>query len=240
LFPGITVGSSPDGLSSFYGPVWSSEGVFRETIMTRWIGVAFGAGWLMIAEAVASPPVGPREALESAIVQVVSILQHGEINGTPVGDSSAELRRITREVFDFDEISQRTLAHHWQLRTHEEQAEFVALFRGLLERSYMAQIRAYAGEPITVVGESVEGDLATVRSRLATRGGAEVALDFRMHARPGRWQVYDVLIGGVSLVSSYRSQFERVIQSESYGALRDRLQRKSLDTAVAERQRESK
>src|SRR5436190_412113 len=117
--------------------------------MTRWIGVAFGAGWLMVAEAVASPPVGPREALESAIVQVVSILQHGEINGAPVGDSSAELRRITREVFDF-------------------------------------------------------------------------------------------LIGGVSLVSSYRSQFERVIRSESYGALRDRLQGKSLDTAVAERQRESK
>ena len=201
--------------------------------MTRWIGVAFGAGWLMVAEAVASQPVGPREALESAIVQVVSILQHGEINGTPVGDSSAELRRITREV-------RRALAHHWQLRTHEEQAEFVALFRGLLERSYMAQIRAYTGETITVVDESVEGHLATVRSRLVTRGGAEVALDFRMHARAGRWQVYDALIGGVSLVSSYRSQFERVIRSESYGALRDRLQRKSLDTAVAERQRESK
>ena len=208
--------------------------------MTRWIGVAFGAGWLMVAEAVASPPVGPREALESAIVQVVSILQHGEINGTPVGDSSAELRRITREVFDFDEMSRRALAHHWQLRTHEEQAEFVALFRGLLERSYMAQIRAYTGETITVVDESVEGHLATVRSRLVTRGGAEVALDFRIHARAGRWQVYDALIGGVSLVSSYRSQFERVIRSESYGALRDRLQRKSLDTAVAERQRESK
>src|SRR5205809_76850 len=91
-----------------------------------------------------------------------------------------------------------------------------------------------------MVDESVEGHLATVRSRLVTRGGAEVALDFRMHARAGRWQVYDALIGGVSLVSSYRSQFERVIRSESYGALRDRLQRKSLDTAVAERQRESK
>src|SRR5207302_8741568 len=121
--------------------------------MTRWIGVAFGAGWLMVAEAVASPPVGPSEALESAIVQVVSILQHGEINGTPVGDPSAELRRITREVFDFDEISRRTLAHHWQLSTYEEQAEYVALYRGLLKRSYIAQTRAHAIETITVVDE---------------------------------------------------------------------------------------
>jgi phospholipid transport system substrate-binding protein len=208
--------------------------------MTRWIGAALGAGCLMAAEAVALPPGGPGEAVESAIVQVMSILQHGEINGTPVGDRSMEIRRIARAVFDFDEISRRALAQHWQVRTREEQAEFVALFRGLLERAYMAQISGYAGETITVLGEKMEGDLATVRSRLVTRGGAELALDFHMHARAGRWQVHDVLIGGVSLVSSYRSQFERVIRSESYGALRDRLRRKSLDTAVAERQQESK
>src|SRR5947208_11553489 len=138
--------------------------------MTRWIGVAFGAGWLMVAEAVASPPVGPREALESAIVQVVSILQHGEINGTTVGDPSAELRRITREVFDFDEISRRTLAHHWQLRTHEEQAEVVALFRGLLERSYMAQIRAYTGGTIPVVDGPGAVALSRVRCSPLPRG----------------------------------------------------------------------
>ena len=53
--------------------------------------------------------------------------------------------------------------------------------------------------------------------------------------REGRWRVYDVLIGGASVVASYRSQFDRVIRTESYRALRERLQTKSFDTAVAER-----
>ena len=56
--------------------------------------------------------------------------------------------------------------------------------------------------------------------------------------REGRWRVYDVLIGGASVVASYRSQFDRVIRAESYRVLRDRLQEKHLDTALARRRAE--
>jgi phospholipid transport system substrate-binding protein len=206
--------------------------------MTIWIGMAISVAWLMVAEvAVASPAVGPRDAVESAIVRVLSIMEHGEVNGTPVADRWAAIRRIASETFDFDEISRRALARHWQARTPDEQAGFVALFRDLLERSFLATLGAYAGESITFVGESVDGGSATVRSKLVTRRGTEMALDYHMHARDGRWQVYDVLIGGVSFVSGYRSQFDRVIRAESYSALRARLQ-KNLDTAVAERRQE--
>ena len=62
-----------------------------------------------------------------------------------------------------------------------------------------------------------------------------IDLDFRLRVRDGRWQADDVRIGGASVVSSYRSQFDRVIRTESYRALRERLQTKGFDTAVAER-----
>ena len=68
--------------------------------------------------------------------------------------------------------------------------------------------------------------------------GTEIPLDYRVRARDERWLVYDVQIGGMSFVSSYRSQFDRVIRTEGYGALRGRLQKKSLDTALAERRPE--
>jgi phospholipid transport system substrate-binding protein len=207
----------------------------RETKMTMWMGVAIAAAWLMMAgTAVASPAVGPSEAVESAIVQILNVLSNGEAEGAPVADRSAEVRRLTRDLFDFEEISRRALARHWQELNTDEQTEFVTLFRDLLERVYMGQLGSYSGEKITFVGEVVEGDVATVRSKVVTKKGTEIPLDYRMHTRDGRWYVHDVKVGGFSFVGSYRYQFDRVIRTESYAALRGRLQKKTLDTAVAQ------
>lgn len=196
------------------------------------------AAWLMVAGvAVALPVTGPREAVESAIVQVLSVIQDGEVNGKAVTDRRAEVRRIARELFDYDEMTRRTLSRHWSQRTADEQAEFVALFSDLLERSYVSRIEAYAGEKITFVGESIDGGFATVRSKVVTQRRSETVLDYRMHVRDGRWQVYDVLIDGVSFVSTYRSQFDRVIQAESYGSLVERLRKRNFESAVAERKK---
>ena len=198
------------------------------------------AAWLMVAgAAVASPVTGPREAVESAIVRVLSVIQDGEVNGKAVTetDRRAEVRRIAREMFDYDEMTRRTLSRHWSQRTADEQAEFVALFSDLLERSYVSRIEAYAGEKITFVGESIDGGFATVRSKVLTQRRSETVLDYRMHVRDGRWRVYDVLIDGVSFVSTYRSQFDRVIQAESYGSLVERLRKRNFESAVAERKK---
>ncbi len=195
------------------------------------------AAWLMVAGAAASPVVGPREAVESAIVRVMSVIQDGEVNGKVVVDRRAEVRRIAHELFDFDEISRRALSRHWTERTPEERAEFVVLFGELLERSYVNRIEAYTGDKLTFVGEALDGSFATVRSKVVTQRRSETVLDYRMHLRDGRWQVYDVLIDGVSFVSTYRSQFDRVIQAESYGALVERLRKRNFDTAVADRRK---
>ncbi len=196
------------------------------------------AAWMMVAgAAVASPVMGPREAVESAIVRVLAVMQDGEVGSKAVPDRRVEVRRIAREMFDFDEISRRALSRHWAARTPEEQSEFVGLFSDLLERAYTNRLEAYGGEKITFVGESIDGGFATVRSKVVTQRRNETLLDYRMHLRDGRWQVYDVLIDGVSFVSTYRGQFDRVIQAESYGALVDRMKKKNFDTAVAERKR---
>jgi len=208
--------------------------------MTTWIGIAISVAWLLVAEsAVASPAVGPREAVEAAVVRVLSIVKDGQAAGAPEAERSREIRRIAGEMFDFDEIARRALSQHWQALLPEEQAEFVTLFRDILERSYMAQIEACGGERITFVGESIDGDSAIVRSKVVTRQGTEIPLDYRLHVRDGRWRIYDVVVRGISVVASYRTQFDRVVRTESYSALRDRLQNKILDTATAQRRPES-
>ena len=191
------------------------------------------AAWLMVASAVAIPATGPRETVESALTRVVSVFQDTELR---VG-RRAEVRRIARQLFDFDEMTRRTLSRHWAARSHEEQTEFVALFAELLERSYMNRLEGYADEKMTFVSEAVDGGYATVKSKVLTQRRTETAVDYRLHIRDGRWRVYDVLIDGVSFVSTYRSQFDRIITAESYETLVSKLRQKNGDMAVAERAR---
>jgi phospholipid transport system substrate-binding protein len=198
------------------------------------------AAWIMVAGAVAAPAMGPRETVESAVGRVVTLLQDGdtvktESTARQAADRRTEIRRLARELFDFEEVTRRTLSRHWAARSADERAEFVALFTDLLERSYVSRVEAYAGENIAYFGEAVDAGYATVRSKILTDRRSEIALDYRLHLRDGRWRVYDLQIDGVSFVSTYRSQFDRIIQAESYAALLERMRKKSVEATVAER-----
>jgi phospholipid transport system substrate-binding protein len=197
------------------------------------------AALMLFASLTGSPATTPRQVVQAAVDRVVAVL-----DGTQTGHDRAdrveprvpsnersrgELRRIAVDLFDFDEMARRTLSRHWAGRTRAEQAEFVSLFMDLLERSYVGRIESYAGEKIAYVGESVDGGYALVRSKIvAPRRRQETAVDYRLHRRDGRWKVYDVLIDGVSFVSTYRSQFNRVITASSYSALADALRKGRL------------
>jgi len=147
----------------------------------------------------------------------------------------AEIRRVASDLFDFDEMARRTLTRHWNSRTPEERTEFVRLFTDILERSYVARIEQFSGERILYLTETVDGPYATVRSRIVTRRPAEIAVDYRLMLRDGRWRAHDVLLDGVSFVATFRSEFERIIQQSSYGGLVDKLRKRAVQTTAIEK-----
>jgi phospholipid transport system substrate-binding protein len=99
----------------------------------------------------------------------------------------------------------------------------VKLFGDLLDRAYMSKIDLYQGERVQYVGEPSNGNEATVKTVIATKKGSEVPVDYRMHLKDGRWLVYDVVIEGVSLVANYRTQFNKIVQTEGFDRLVQRL-----------------
>jgi phospholipid transport system substrate-binding protein len=195
--------------------------------------------WMLVATAVAAPVPSPREIVQNAVDRVVLAVERAEMESNSASQRQAlqrrrlEIRRTAGELFDFDEVARRALSRHWSARSPEEQVEFVRLFTDLLERSYIGRIESYAGERIVYVGESVDGGFAIVRSKVVTSRRGETPLDYRLHLRDGRWKVYDVLIDHVSFVATYRSEFSRIIQKESYAALLERLRKQSADAALA-------
>ena len=180
---------------------------------------------LLALAATGAAATEPTEQLKASIDRVLAVLEDPKLKPAPTApERSAAVRKIADDIFDFDEIAQRSLARHWRMLTDEQRQEFVHLFSDLLERSYMSKIELYSGEPIQYTGERVDGDLATVTTRIITKNGTEVPIDYRMLKHGAGWLVFDVIIEGVSLVANYRAQFNTIIQTASYGELIKKIQ----------------
>ena len=176
----------------------------------------------------------PTDQLKQHVDEVVRVLDDPSLKDKPA-QRRATVRKISEEVFDYQDTARRALGPHWTNRTPEEQREFVVLFSDLLERSYFARIDRYQGEKVKYGAETINGNEAVVKTVIVTRAGSEVPVDYRMHLVDGRWRVYDVNIEGVSLVSNYRTQFNKIVQTESYQVLVQKLRAKDAEPAASNR-----
>lgn len=175
-------------------------------------------------DAAAGPPT---DQLRRSIELVLKILSDNELKTeAKTAQRRAMIRTVANEIFDFGEISRRSLGRHWQARTPAEREEFIRLFGDLLEHSYITKIEGYSGEKIQYAGELADGEQATVKTRIVTRQGTGVPVDYRMFQRNERWRAYDVTIEGVSLVANYRTQFNSIIQRTGYPDLVVKLKAK--------------
>ena len=187
------------------------------------ISIVLSAGAARDAVAREGVQAGPAtEQLRARVERVIALLDDRELKARPAARRAA-LRTAATDIFDFAEITRRSLGRHWQATSPSEREDLVALMTALLERSYLSRIEQYSGERIVFAGETAEGDLATVRTRLVTKGGVETPIDYRLYKVGDRWMVYDVSVEGVSLVANYRSQFNKIIQTSSAHGLVERL-----------------
>ena len=162
----------------------------------------------------------PTDQLRSSVDQMVKVLDDPALKAdSRAQDRRAAIRKEAQVVFDFGETAKRALGRHWQGLSEKDRQEFTGLFTDLIERAYISKIERYSGERIAYAGESVEGGLATVRTRFVTKQGTEIPVDYRMQQRGDRWLVYDVMVEGVSLINNYRTQFDKIIQTSSYAEL---------------------
>ncbi len=166
----------------------------------------------------------PTEQLRGGIDRVFKILRDPEM----AGDKNAVQRQAAvlaaaGTIFDFGEMAKRSLGPHWAARTTAERTQFVALFTDLIQHSYISKVDQHSGAQMTFTGETVDGDLAAVRTAVPLNNGKTMPLEYRMHNADARWQVYDLSIDGISLLSNYRAQFNKIIRIDSYETLVTKL-----------------
>jgi phospholipid transport system substrate-binding protein len=195
------------------------------------VALTFAVVLAVAAPALAGPPT---DQLKQRVDEVVRVLDDPNLKDK-VGQRRAAVRKISEEIFDYPNTARRALGQHWNARSPEEQREFVGLFADLLDRAYFSKIDRYQGEKVRYGAETVNGNEAVVKTTIVTHAGSEIPVDYRMHRAGGGWLVYDVVIEGVSLVSNYRTQFNKIVQTESYQSLIQKLRAKEAEPAASNR-----
>jgi phospholipid transport system substrate-binding protein len=199
----------------------------------RWTTLTIAA---MLAASAPAEAGAPLDRVQSAVTAIIEIATRGDLGGQAnLLTRRMLLRDVADEFFDFPEMARRTLGYHWPSLTDAERAEFLAAFTDLLERCYVTTIENYAGEQIVYLGEAIQADHATVRSKILTTRGAEISVDYRLQRTRGRWATFDVVLENVSLVSNYREQVNRILRTTSFATLLIRMRAGQLAPVIVPR-----
>ncbi|MEO6566522.1 MAG: ABC transporter substrate-binding protein [Casimicrobiaceae bacterium] len=117
--------------------------------------------------------------------------------------------------FDFERMTALAMGRNWRQATPEQQKQLIDQFRALLVRTYSGALGQYRDQVMDF--KPLRGDPAatdvTVRSEIVRAGQAPVQIDYGMTKGAGGWKAYDVIVGGISLVTNYRDEFNEQIKS---------------------------
>ena len=165
--------------------------------------------------------------LRGTIDQVLEIVSDKDLKKNPTVRRE-KLRNVIGLRFNYKQMVMRSLAKNYKNRSENERKEFTMLFKKLLENSYASKIETYRNETIDYVGEQTKGKYAMVKTQIVRKDGV-IDVDYKMLKENGQWLVYDFVIAGVSLIRNYRSQFSKIISTESYASLVSKLSKKVKD-----------
>jgi phospholipid transport system substrate-binding protein len=172
--------------------------------------------------------VTPLETIRADINKVLDILRDPSLKGeSGKKTKKAKIRSLAREMFDFTELSRRTLAQNWKKLNSEQQKEFTDLYASLLEETYANRIVSYTNEKVLYGKEkNLTEKTVEVQTTIVTTQKTDIPINYRVIRKDDEWKVYDVVIEGVSLINNYRTQFREILANKPPETLIDILRKK--------------
>jgi len=182
------------------------------------------------ADARAQTPA-PDELVRKVTTDVLEAIQSDQqLQG---GDRKKALALAEQKILplvDFQEATQLAVGRPWAGATPEQKERLVTEFRGMLVRVYSSAIGVYSGQTMKVlpVHMAPNATEATVRNHYISDGRPPVTVSYAMKQTPTGWKIYDINVEGISLVLTYRSEFEQITRASGIDGLIKRLAEKNI------------
>jgi phospholipid transport system substrate-binding protein len=169
----------------------------------------------------------PLDAVKGNVDKVLEILRDPSLKPESARNVKKDkIKAISEKMFDFTELSKRTLARNWSKFSPEQQNEFIALYESILEDAYSNKIMAYTDEKIIFSKEVPLTEKTVEVHSVVMRKNDEISIYYRVILKDGAWRVYDVVVEGVSLINNYRSQFREILANKPPESLLETLRKK--------------
>jgi phospholipid transport system substrate-binding protein len=169
----------------------------------------------------------PLDTVKTNVNGLLDVLRDPKLKGE-AGKKLKEqkIEAAADKLFDYVELSKRTLGLNWNKFSPEQRKEFVELYRTILKNAYVDKITSYTNERVDFTKEvALSETTAEVQSVIVSKGG-ETPIYYRVMKKETDWKVYDVVIEGVSLISNYRTQFREILGNNQPENLLETLRKK--------------
>jgi phospholipid transport system substrate-binding protein len=153
------------------------------------------------------------------------------------GDRQKALKLAEEKILpyvDFEQATRLAVGRSWSQASPEQKKRLVSEFKNMLVRTYSNAVDAYQGQTLKVLPSRGKPDPedTVVRTQFQRAGGQPLPIEFHMRQADNTWKVYDIVVEGVSLVMTYRSEFDAVVKQEGIDGLIKRLSAKNTPAAV--------
>jgi len=178
----------------------------------------------------AQQDLGPEELVRKVTQDVLDAIKSDK--ELAAGDKRKALKLAEEKVLphiDFDEATRLAVGRAWAQAMPEQREKLVEEFRRMLVRTYSNAISAYQGQTMKVLPVRMKpGDTeVAVHNRYIRAGGTPLPVDYQMHKTDQGWKIYDITVEGVSLVLTYRSEFDAIVKQQGIDGLIKRLEEKN-------------
>lgn len=195
------------------------------------IVLAFASG-----PAVAADPEDAQRLVRESTEEMLQVLREDAADGQVDMDRvRAALDELILPNLDFVTMTKLAVGRDWLKAESDQKRTLVRQFRELLVSTYARSLREYDDQELEFLPlEAGAGaERVKVRSRVSQADGADVAVEYSLHHRNDRWQVFDIAVDGVSLVTSYRSSFSDIVSREGIDGLIAHIKEKNTSNADA-------
>jgi phospholipid transport system substrate-binding protein len=170
----------------------------------------------------------PKSVIETTVNSIIDILKQREDKSKLTEQDREAIREVVHGRFDYMEMSKRSLGREWRSVNEADRTKFADIFRQLLERSYGNRLAEYRDQRVEYQDAEFKGDKARVKT-MVIDANKQTPVEYRLHQTPTGWQVYDIKIEGVSLVSTFRTDFSQTMDREGFAGLMHTLEKKVAD-----------
>lgn len=144
-------------------------------------------------------------------------------------DSDKKVSALFDEMLDYPGLAESSLGTEWAARSDAEKSQFSDLLKQLVRKSYERNLKKTINFNIEYVSETPGSGGVAVKTKAVSRANARdepVEIVYKLSEKGGVWRVQDIVTEGVSLVTSYRSQFTKVIKKDGFPALVQKMKDK--------------